>query len=165
MVSTRAVESSGYSRGMRTCGVPAKLRANCSRLRASRAKSSSRRTTRRNSATVACGRYGCSSGNLLGQLREAGEDVEIDFHAAADAGVLHFHHHVFARRQPRAVRLADRRRGERRRVEIGEQSLERLAELRFDRLADDLRIVAGHAGLQLLQFLRRAACRPGRAAC
>ena len=35
-------------------------------------------------------------GQLLGQLREAGQDVEIDFHAAADAGVLHLHDDVVA---------------------------------------------------------------------
>ena len=41
--------------------------------------------------------------------------------------------------QPRAVHLADRRRSQRRRVEIGEQVVERLLELRLDRLAHDLR--------------------------
>ena len=56
--------------------------------------------------------------------------------------------------QPGPVRLADRSRGQRRRIEIREQRLQRLFELRLDRLAHDLRLVARHARLQLLQFLR-----------
>ena len=33
-------------------------------------------------------------GQFLGQLCQTGQNIEIDFHAAADSGMLHLHHHV-----------------------------------------------------------------------
>ena len=91
---------------------------------------------------------------LFSQLGEAAQDIEIHLHPPANARVLHLHHHVVARVQPRAVRLPNRGRGQRRRVKISKQRFERLLKLRLDRLAHYLRLVARHTSLQLLQFLR-----------
>ena len=55
--------------------------------------------------------------------------------------------------ESRAVDLADRCRGERRRVEVDEERVERGVEFGFDRLADGVGVVGGHVGLQLLQFV------------
>jgi hypothetical protein len=51
--------------------------------------------------------------------------------------------------------LANRRGSERRRVEIDKQLVHILAELGFDRLANDRRLVTSDAGLQLLQLARQ----------
>ena len=90
--------------------------------------------------------------NPLGKLREAGQDVEIDFHPAADARVLHFDDDVGAGGEAGAVDLTDRGRGERRRIEIVERFFERVTQFGLNRFANGGGIVGRHAGLQLLQF-------------
>ena len=52
------------------------------------------------------------------------------------------------------MRLADRSRSQRRRIEIGEEHLQRLLKFRLDRFAHHARLVTSHVRLQLLQFLR-----------
>src|SRR6266540_3309192 len=65
-------------------------------------------------------------------LREVGEQRqrrEVAGDHALDARTLDLHHHRLPRVQPGAVRLADGRRGERLPVELGEDALDRAAEL------------------------------------
>ncbi len=94
-------------------------------------------------------------GEHLGELRQSGQDVEIDFHSPLDAGVLDLHHHVGAAGRTRAMHLADRRGSERHCVEIDEHRVERCVELRLDRRADRFGVICGNVGLQLLQFVRQ----------
>jgi hypothetical protein len=75
-------------------------------------------------------------------------------HLLVQAGALDLHDHLFARAQPRAVHLADRRRGERHAIELGERGGERAI---AERRARGLHRLAGRHGRHVaLQTLERA---------
>ena len=93
-------------------------------------------------------------GQHLGELGETGQDVEVDVHAALDAGVLHFHDDIGAaaasarrdgpgRSTPRRAAWCRSRR----------TALRAARRARFRSSADGLGIVGGHVGLQLLQLV------------
>ena len=94
-----------------------------------------------------------NSGNLLGELREAVQHLQVFVDLRFDPRVLHLDDDPLARLQPGAVDLADRGRGDRRQLELGKQLVQRLAQLRLDRLANDLRRIGGRRRLELLQLV------------
>ena len=67
---------------------------------------------------------------------DAAQRAQIDGDDLLDVGILHLDRDLLARRQARAVHLADRRRGDRPLVELGEQLARRLAELLAQALLD-----------------------------
>ncbi len=102
---------------------------------------------------MACGPIVLELRHALGELRQTGEDVEIDADLLFDAGVLHLHHHRFARLERGGVHLADRRRGQRLLAEPGKQLFQRLAQLAFDHRPHRLGRISRRVFLQLLQLL------------
>ena len=100
---------------------------------------------------------GLELGKLLGELGQAAEHLQVFVDLRFDARVLHLDDDPLARLQPGAMHLADRGRGDRHEVELGEQLVERLAQLGLDDLADRLRRIGGRRRLAAA-----SARRPGR---
>ena len=134
---------------MRTVGSSANIWANCWRLRSSRPKSSSRRST-----ALKFGDGG--AGTKVGELRhsfgpggQAGEDFQIAADDVFDAGVTHFDDDPLARWKLGAMDLADRGAGQRQLFEIDEQVFDGLTELGFDGFGDFAERIGGRVILQL----------------
>ena len=92
-------------------------------------------------------------GEPLGQLGQPHEDVHVDGHLFLDVGMEHLDHHRLARVERRAMDLTDRGRGHRLRLELGEERLDRLAQLRLNDLAHHGRRIGRHVLLEVLELL------------
>jgi hypothetical protein len=88
------------------------------------------------------------------QRGDAAEQSDVAIDLFFDPGAQHFHHHLAATVQARRMHLRDRRRGQRRGVEMLESIADVLAERLFDDGARGLAVERLHPVLQHRQFLR-----------
>ena len=100
-------------------------------FRSSRQKSSSRRIVRWNSAAIAAGRWIGNSGIISAQLASPAR-MSMSTWNFLDVGMQDLDDDLLAGVQPRPMDLADRSRGHRPRLELGETLLERPAEFALD---------------------------------
>ena len=108
-----------------------------------------RRTGRACRPSARPGRTACGAG----RARRAAQRGEVALHRRLDAGPLHLDDDRLAGVQPRPVGLADRGRGERLPVELGEDLVDGRAQLRLEDRGDALPRLGRHAVLQLGQLV------------